>query len=74
MARRQPYTAIGIKRKRCVRCGEKAHAQWNVCALGKQHFPVCKQCDIGLNRLAVKYMRVPDGGAKLQDYEARLTA
>lgn len=54
--RRKPYTAIGIRRVPCARCGEKSHAQWNICADGNQPRGLCRQCDIELNSLVVNFV------------------
>ena len=63
-----PYTEVGVRRLRCVRCGERAHAQWQVCADGNVYRPICKGCDIALNRLAMEFMRPPGWRAKLRTY------
>jgi NAD-dependent SIR2 family protein deacetylase len=65
---------IGIKRKRCIRCGERAHAQWDVCALGNRKLPVCKACDVGLNRSALEYMRIPGVSEIMAAYEQKMLA
>lgn len=69
--RRKPYTAIGIRRVRCIRCGERAHASWQICADGRQHRAICKLCDQALNRLVLEWAGIPDVDAKMAAYEAR---
>jgi len=67
--RRKPYTAIGIKRVPCSRCGEPSHAQWQVCADGNQYRGLCKKCDIELNNMVLKFMeRIPRRVEKMLDY------
>jgi len=61
--RRKPYTEIGIRRMKCVRCGEPAVHQWSACADGNLWRPICRDCDILLNRIALMFMFPddPDG-------------
>jgi hypothetical protein len=66
--RKKPYTAEGIKRLPCFRCGRPATQQWSICADGNLHHPVCVECDIILNKLVLWFMRVPDWSAKLDKY------
>ncbi len=61
MPRFTPYTAAGIRRVPCARCGSKpAHANWNVCAdnIGRrtQFRALCVECDIGLNEVAMRFV------------------
>lgn len=58
--RKTPYSAIGIRRLPCFRCGQKATHQWNICADEGLYRPVCFGCDIALNRLVLRWMRFPD--------------
>lgn len=54
--RRQPYTATGIKRMPCARCGKPATFQWQICSDGNLWRPVCVSCDIALNATVLKFM------------------
>lgn len=54
--RRKPYTEIGVRRLKCIRCGEQAVHQWNACADGNLWRPICQECDILLNRLVLMFM------------------
>lgn len=54
--RRKPYTARGIKRCRCLRCGLPAVHQWSACAVGNRFMPLCLSCDVGLNKVALSYV------------------
>jgi hypothetical protein len=67
--RRKPYSARGISRVPCTRCGKPSEHQWNACADG-QYRGVCTKCDIGLNKVALRYMRVPDWQQKVRAYQA----
>jgi hypothetical protein len=55
-----PYTAAGIVRIPCARCGKPSRFQWNVCAdnvNGRPQFRgLCVDCDIALNRLAMRFV------------------
>ena len=58
--RRKRYTEIGISRVPCVRCGEPSAAQFQVCATRNQWCAVCRKCDLALNALVVKFMKLPN--------------
>ena len=60
IGRKKPYTDIGIARKKCQRCGKPAVHQWQVCANDNRYVPICLKCDIALNELALKFMRIPN--------------
>lgn len=60
LGRKQPYTEIGITRLSCQRCGGKAEHQWQVCANDNRYLPICIDCDIELNRLALEFMKMPN--------------
>jgi hypothetical protein len=55
VARRKPYTTIGIRRIPCTvpGCGKPSRFQWRTCADGVWR-PVCADHDIRLNRLVVR--------------------
>ena len=74
IGRREPYTALGIKRKTCVvsGCSNKSHASWQVCANGRRHVPVCKHHDIELNRTVLDWMGHPHKEELMQAYAKRL--
>lgn len=52
--RTKPYTALGIRRLKCVKCGEQAEHQWRICSTGKWT-PVCKGCDLEINRKVAEW-------------------
>lgn len=58
--RRKRYTEKGISRVPCVRCGEPSAAQFQVCATRNQWCAVCRNCDLALNALVVKFMKLPN--------------
>jgi hypothetical protein len=53
VGRRKPYTAIGIARLACFRCGAAARTQWQICSDGNIYRPVCLPCDVELNRMVL---------------------
>lgn len=67
--RKHPYTETGIKRLKCLRCGEQASSQWNICSLDGAYFPICRECDIKLNKLVLKFMRFQDWKDKIERYK-----
>ncbi len=77
--RLKPYTALGIKRMKCFRCGGQAVHQWNICAdnsaTGKPQFrPMCLECDIALNHLVLAWSKFPNHRAMGKAYEKRARA
>ncbi len=67
--RRAPYTALGIRRVPCYRCGQPAQYQWQVCADDRLFRPLCLDCDIDLNRVVLRWMKDPEAESKLARYE-----
>ena len=57
--RNKPYTEKGISRVSCLRCGEKSTQQFQICALDNKWVGICAKCDIELNRMVLKFMRIP---------------
>ena len=67
--RRKPYTERGITRVECYRCRRRsATEQWNICALGGRYVPLCEQCGTALNVLVLRWARVPDREALMEQY------
>lgn len=66
--RKRPYTARGILRLKCIRCGAQAVHQWSVCADGNVQRPLCLACDIAINALVLRWMRDPDYKTKIAKY------
>lgn len=70
--RRKPYTAAGIGRLKCVFCGERAHATWQVCADDRLHRPLCTLCDAAINAIALCAMaNDPDRAEKMVRYASK---
>jgi len=69
--RTKPYTAEGIKRVPCFRCGEPASQQWNICSL-PGYYAICTSCDVALNKTVLKFMKVPNVGKQIGKYKKSL--
>lgn len=67
--RKKPYTAKGITRLPCIRCGSPAAHQWQICADGNNFRAICLPCDIALNKMVLKWMRHPDAQSLGERYE-----
>ncbi len=72
LGRKKPYTDVGIRRIPCSRCGQPSMQQWQACANDNRYLGVCDRCDVGLNRLALRFMRVPEAAALLARYARRV--
>lgn len=70
--RKQPYTEIGIRRLRCVRCGKQASQQWQVCADDNVFRPICIDCDIALNVLVLEWIGDSKSKDKISKYKRKL--
>lgn len=72
--RKQPYTKIGVGRLPCTRCGRPARYQWQICADGNLHRPICEVCDIELNEAVLRFMGFPEDWvqAKIKTYRERV--
>jgi len=68
LGRKIPYTEIGIGRKRCIRCKAKAEFQWQICALDNLYSPICRDCDISLNKLVLEFMGIANASKIITDY------
>ena len=66
--RREPYTARGITRVPCSRCGAPSSQQWQVCADGGWR-GLCRACDVALNRMVLQFMRDPEATEKMEAYK-----
>ena len=67
--RTKPYTAIGIKRLKCFRCGSPAQCQWQICSDGNVYRLLCLPCDLALNDMVLRWMGFPDVEAKMAAYK-----
>lgn len=66
--RTRPYTARGISRVPCARCGKPSRYQWKICADGDQWRGLCHGCDVGLNATVLRFMRDPEQIEKMRRY------
>lgn len=48
----RPYTVKGLSQAKC-NCGKRPYAQWQVCANGNRWIPLCVDCDIKMNEMAL---------------------
>ena len=71
--RKNPYTEKGIKRLRCYRCNNPAYSQWQICADNNVYRPLCKRCDILLNKLVLEFMNDLNVANKILKYEQCLS-
>jgi hypothetical protein len=70
--RSEPYTEIGIRRMKCIRCGSPSRFSWAICADGNVHRPLCVSCDVSLNRMVLEWAGDPDVEKKMTAYEKRV--
>lgn len=70
----EPYSADGIRRLLCSRagCGRKAYATWGACADDNVQRPLCAECDVDLNEMALRWMGDPDADEKMARYRQRV--
>lgn len=66
------YTEIGISRVPCTRCGAPSTQQWQACANGRYYVGICDDCDIELNRLVLRFMKIKHRARLLAEYARRL--
>lgn len=73
MTRRTPYTADGIKRVPCARCGKRPSSQqFQVCADGNQYRALCVICDVDLNRMVLRWLGLANAEELIEQYENRM--
>lgn len=70
--RKRPYTTIGVRRLPCVRCGQPASRQWQVCADNNLWRPLCAECDVQANELVLIFMGDPKIMQKMRRYREKL--
>lgn len=66
--RQKPYTTEGIKRLRCIRCGDPAIHQWQICSDGNNYRPICLGCDFALNQLVLQFFKHPKTAELMDAY------
>lgn len=69
--RKSQYTKAGIQRCKCIRCGAPASFQWQICADNNNYRPLCRSCDVELNRAVLEFMRHPDATRVADMYMAK---
>jgi len=69
--RKKPYTAVGIIRVPCTRCGESSMFQWQVCANKNRYSGVCYKCDIMLNRKTLNFFGFDNVNELMDKYKVR---
>lgn len=74
IGRREPYTALGISRVPCARCGKPSVHQWNACAINNRFVGICTDCDIALNKMVLRFMRIAGWRKLIARYARRVRA
>lgn len=69
--RKKPYTARGISRVPCARCGKPANQQWQICSDDRLYRPLCNACDLEMNELVLKWIGFPDWEEKMEAYRRK---
>ena len=72
IGRKEPYTEIGISRIKCTRCGQSSDQQWQVCANKNRYCGLCDDCDIALNEMVLKFMKIPHAKKLMKFYKKLL--
>lgn len=68
--RRKPYK--DVTKAKCIRCGAKARAYWETCALGTRQVAICVDCDTELNRVALTFLIGKERADKFVSRYARI--
>ena len=66
--RKTPYTDRGILRLKCIRCGARASAQWQICAEGGNYRTLCDACDVELNEMVLRWVGHPNAKELIDKY------
>lgn len=74
MTRAKPYSASGIRRIPCARCGQPSHQQWQICADGNRYRGICVGCDVALNDLVLRFVKDPERQTKMRKYREKVGA
>lgn len=70
--KRTPFTEEEIAQAKCFRCGAPAFSQWNICADGGKYRPLCKECDVALNDMVLRWMGFSNAKQKITKYKESL--
>lgn len=75
VGRIRPYSQDEIRRAPCAGCGARNSLhQWNCCANDNRWMPVCLDCDVALNEMALAFFRVKGRAALMMRYRRRARA
>ena len=66
--RKKPYTAIGIERIPCFRCGAPSFHQWQICSDNRLFRALCSKCDVEMNRMVLRWMGFRNWRSKIAAY------
>ena len=69
--RTEPYTEVGIKRLKCIKCGAEAEFQWNICADNGYYRAICGDCDVLLNEAVLTFMGHPNVEGLISRYKLK---
>ena len=72
MPRSRPYTAKGISRVPCAKCGQPSAYQWQICALDNLWHGLCALCDVELNELMLNFVGHPEATTRARAYRQRV--
>lgn len=70
--RRKPYTARGIVRVPCAKCGKPSRYQWQICADDNTWRGLCVECDVALNAMVLAFIGDPWADVKMAAYRIRV--
>ena len=73
MARKKPYTIIGVKRLKCFKCGKPALYQWQICSDNNIYRPLCPICDLNINILVIQFMQFDNELVLIGEYVEKIT-
>lgn len=70
--RTKPYTVIGLSRIKCIRCPKSARYQWQICADDRVFRPLCRDCDVELNEMVMRWVWGNTREADLEAYRKKV--
>lgn len=73
VGRLRPYTVEEFQKKKvpCAGCGGRSVHQWSCCSNDHRKIPVCLDCDMALNEMALAFFRVPGRDRLMARYRRR---
>lgn len=72
VGRKRPYSNAAIAKVPCARCGRPSVHQWQACANGRRYVAICLACDIALNKLVLRFMRIKGRRKLIRNYREGL--